>query len=249
MTQNNDHDRDRDRDPADDTGENGAVAPAPSGGALAALTSLGTMLNTVDTASVAGRSGLPMLTFKREGDGTWAYGQKKTIVEDDSLWAVNPLTFKRGYICFGLANKVLGEKLLPVSQPMPEVAELPDLGFPWQEEWAVNMKCLSGADAGVEVVFKTTTTGGAQAVAGLIDTIRDRINGGQHDGKVSPIVHLEKDSYQQPPYGKIWFPVMAITDWMSLDGPATAPTSPPPPPTPPTSPTSAAEQPRRRRVA
>ena len=200
----------------DDNGA-GAVAPAPAGGALASLTALGTVLNTVDTASVAGRSGLPMLTFKRDGDGTWAFGQKKTIVEDDSLWAVNPLTFKRGFICFDDANKVIGEKLLPVSQKMPEVAELPDYGFEWQQQWAVNMKCLSGADAGVEVAFKTTTVGGIQAVAGLIDTIRDRLNGGQHDGKISPIVHLEKDSYQKPPHGKIWFPVMTITDWMSLE--------------------------------
>ena len=79
---------------------------------------------------------------------------------------------------------MLGERLVPVSQPMPDVAELPDKGFPWQEEWAVNMKCLSGADAGTEVVFKTTTDGGIQAVAGLIEAVRDRLNGGQHDGKV-----------------------------------------------------------------
>jgi hypothetical protein len=243
MANDHDHDPDRDRD----DGESGAVPAAPTEGALTALTALGTVLNAVDTASVAGRSGLPMMTFKREGDGTWAFSQKKTVVEDGSLWAVSPRSFKRGYICFSDANKVVGEQMLPVSQPMPEVGDLPDKGFEWQQQWAVNLKCLSGADAGTEVTFKTTTVGGIQAVAGLIDAIRDRLNGGQHDGKVSPIVHLEKGNYQNPPYGKIWYPVMAITDWMPLDGPATAPASPPPPPTtPPTA--SAAEQPRRRRV-
>ena len=106
-------------------------------------------------------------------------GQKKTVVEDGSRWAINPTTFKRGYICFGTANKVIGEQILPVSQPMPDVTTLPDKGgFEWQEQWSVNMKCLSGADAGIEVVFKTTTVGGIQAVAGLIETIRDRLNGG-----------------------------------------------------------------------
>ena len=45
------------------------------------------------------------------------------------------LTFKRGYICFGDGNKVLGERLVSVSQPMPDVTELPDKGFPWQEQW------------------------------------------------------------------------------------------------------------------
>ena len=77
---------------------------------------------------------------------------------------------------------------MSVSQPMPDVTELPDTGFEWQEQWAVNMKCINGADAGTEVVYKPTTVGGVQAVAELIETVRDRLNGGQHDGKVAPIV-------------------------------------------------------------
>ena len=87
---------------------------------------------------------------------------------------------------------------------MPDVAELPDKGFPWQQQMAVNLKCVYGTDAGTEVVYKPTTDGGIQAVAGLIEAVRDRLNSGQHDGKVSPIVLLEKDSYPHPQYGKIW---------------------------------------------
>ena len=33
-------------------------------------------------------------------------------------------------------------------------------------------------------MFKTNTVGGIQAIAGLIEAVRDRLNGGQHDGKV-----------------------------------------------------------------
>jgi hypothetical protein len=103
------------------------------------------------------------------------------------------------------------------------------------------MRCLDGADAGVEVVFKVTTVGGSQTVVGLIEAVRDRINSGQHDGKVVPITRLEKDSYSHVKHGLTWFPVLTIVDWMPLDGrpaPAPKPVSPPP-----------AEQPRRRRVA
>ena len=163
------------------------------------MAALGTALNNVDTASVVGRSGCPMLQFKRDGNGTWTFGQKRTVVEDGSCWAVNPSTFSWGYICFGDDNKVIGERLVPVSQPMPDITELPDKGFEWQEQWTVNLKCVDGTDAGTEVVYKPTTVGGIQAVAGLIEAVRDRLNGGQHDGKVSPIVHLEKDSYQHRP--------------------------------------------------
>jgi hypothetical protein len=237
-----DHDDRHDHDHDNDNGANRApvAAAAMSSTALTSLAALGTVLNAVDTASVAGRSGLPMLRFKRDGNGTWTFGQKGTIVEDGSSWAVNPLTFKRGYICFSPDNKVVGEHLLSVGQPMPDVTELPDKGFKWQQQWAVNLKCIDGTDAGTEVVYKPTTVGGIQAIAGLIEAIRDRLGGSQHDGKVSPIVHLEKDSYQHGQYGRVWTPMMRVVDWMSPYGPAPAPapTSPPP-----------AEQPRRRRVA
>ena len=198
------HDNDRDDDHANDNGADRAIAPAPAGGALTSLAALGAALSNVDTTSVVGRSGMPLLVFKREGDGTWSFGQRRTVVEDGSRWAANPTTFKRGYICFD-GNKVLGEHLVSVSQEMPNPAELPDKGGPWQEQWAVNLKCLDGADAGVEVVFKSATDGGLRAVVALIDMVHDRLNAGQHDNKVSPIVHLEKDSYQHVEFGKVWF--------------------------------------------
>jgi hypothetical protein len=241
----NDHDQDRDSDHANDNGEHERpggkqVASAPAGGALTSLAALQTALANVNTAAIIGRSGLPMMLFKREGSGTWGYGQTRTVPEANSRWALNPLTFLYGHICFGDNNKVLGERLVPISQPKPMITELPDMGFPWQEEWAVNMKCLGGADAGVEVVFKATTDGGIKAVVLMVALVRDRINGGQHDGKIVPIVLLEKDSYQHSQYGKVWFPVLNTVDWMSLDGPAPAPEP---------APQSSIEQPRRRRVA
>jgi hypothetical protein len=218
-----------------------AIAPAPAGGggALASLTALGAVLNSVDTASVIGRSGLPMLQFKsRESNGTWMFGQERNFPEDGSHWAVNPMTFRWGYVCFGNdKTRPPRDRLVPVSQPKPDVMELPDQGnAEWQEQWTVNLKCVNGTDSGTEVVFKSTTIGGIQAVAALIEAVRDRINSSQHDGKVAPIVRLEKDSYQHSQYGRVYTPVLMIVDWMTLDGPAPAPASPPP-----------AEQPRRRR--
>jgi hypothetical protein len=235
-----DHDNHLDHDNDNDDVQR-AVAPAPTAGALAALTALTAGLNKVDTSSVIGRSGLPMMQFKREGDGTWSYSQKRITVEANSRWAVNPTTFQRGYVCFGEGNKWLDERMALVTQDMPDVTTLPDHRFPWIPQWSVNLKCLDGADAGVEVTFKSTTDGGV-ALAGLINIVRDRLNGGQHDGKVAPITQLRKDSYPHSQYGRVWFPVFDVIDWMPLSGPAPAPAPAPasPPPT---------EQPRRRRVA
>ena len=160
-----DHDRDSDHAHANDNGKGeherpgSKIAPAPAGGALTSLAALQTALANVNTAAIIGRTGLPMLLFKsRENSGTWGFGQRRTIPEEGSKWAVNPMTFKYGYICFGDNNKVVDERLVSVSQPKPVITELPDTGFKWQEEWSVNLKCLDGADAGIEVVFKTTTT-------------------------------------------------------------------------------------------
>ena len=244
-----DHDRDSDHAHANDNGKGeherpgSKIAPAPAGGALTSLAALQTALANVNTAAIIGRTGLPMLLFKsRENSGTWGFGQRRTIPEEGSKWAVNPLTFKYGYICFGDNKKVLDERLVPVSQPKPVITELPDMGgFEWQEEWSVNMKCLSGADAGVEVVFKATTDGAIKAIVLMVDEVRDRLNSGQHEGKIAPIVLLEKDSYQHPKHGPTSYPVLNRIDWMSLDGPA--PTPAPVEPTPPV------DQPRRRRVA
>ena len=243
-----DHEHDRDRDHANDNGKHERpggkqVASAPAGGALTSLAALQTALANVNTAAIIGRTGLPMLLFKsRENSGTWGFGQRRTIPEEGSKWAVNPLTFKYGYICFGDNKKVLDERLVPVSQPKPVITELPDMGgFEWQEEWSVNMKCLSGADAGVEVVFKATTDGAIKAIVLMVDEVRDRLNGGQHDGKIVPIVLLEKDSYPHVKHGPTAIPVLNRIDWMSLDGPAPAPA--------PVEPTPPVDQPRRRRVA
>jgi hypothetical protein len=230
-------DPDLNPNPANDNGE--AVASAPNALATTALTALAAIFKTVDTSAVGNRPIHPLMQFKSREGGIWTYGQKKTIPEPGSLWAINPASFQWGWVCWGDSSKILGEKLVPISQPLPDVTAMPDKGFPWLQEMAVNMKCVSGVDAGTEVVFKTNTEGGKGEIIRLIEAVRDRL-GGQHGGKVSPIVRLENSSYPHPQYGKTWVPLLTVADWMSLDGPAPAPTpaSPPPP----------AEQPRRRRV-
>jgi hypothetical protein len=254
---NQDRDRDRgsehdrvgeqDRSGEHDNGGDEAIASAPAGGAVTSIAALQTAFKRVDTTGFT-RTGLPMLLFKsRENNGTWVYGQKRTIPEEGSRWAVNLATFKWGYVCFPENGKAI-ERLVPVNQPKPLLTDLPDTGYDWQDEWTVNVRCISGADAGVEADLKATTDGGLQAVVGLFDTIRDRINSGQHGDNVLPIVLLEKDSYPHPQHGRTSIPLLTIVEWMSIHGPAAAPASPPPPP-PKAPQAAAAEQPRRRRVA
>jgi hypothetical protein len=241
-------DRDRDREPKH---EGQAIASVPKEAALAStsLTALSASLSNVVRSATFGGSSKPILSFRSREEGIWTIGQQGTVVEEGSTAAVNFASLRHGYICFSDDNKVLGEHLVPASQPKPILADLPNYGPPWQEQIAVDMKFIDGADAGAEVVFKPTTRGGLNVLLGLIDTTYNRIHGDQYDGKNVPIVRLGRDSYQHQKHGRILVPLLTVTGWMSPEGPAPASAAPPPPPQTPAPATPAAEQPRRRRVA
>ena len=177
------------------------------------------------------------------------FGQRKTIPEPGSKWAANPTTFTWGYVSFGANNKRAGEVMVPVSQAKPDITKLPDTGFPWQDQMAVNMKCITGVDAGVEVIFKATTDGALTALNELLEKVRNQIESEKgkgktiHDAEIAPFMLLENDSYPHREYGKTWIPILTIVGWMPLSGPAPAPAPAPAPEPPPV------DQPRRRRVA
>jgi hypothetical protein len=189
----------------------------------------------------------------RTNGGVWLYGRAQTIVEDGSLWAIDPRTLQHGYVALS-GNQLLGEKMEPIDQPMPDVTKLYQVGVPYQVQMSVDMRCIDGVDAGVEVTYKTTSVGGIQGIEDLIAALRDRLSSDLHDNKLSPVVTLGKSGYTHPQYGPQCNPVLEIGDWMPLDGPPPTPAPAPTPPSPasPSSPSSASaanEQPRRRRVA
>ena len=231
-----DHDPDHDPDHANDNDASNAPSLQPAASALAPLTALGRYSSCRHHVHRRPLNS-PAHAIQEPRGGTWVFGQKRTIPEHDSLWAVNP-PIQVGLDLLGDGNKVIGESLVPISQPLPDVTELPDNGFPWQQQMAVNLKCLDGADAGTEVMFKPTPKAAREARRIDRDDMRPSQRN-QHDGKVSPIVLLEKDSYPHSQFGKVWTPTLTVVDWMLLSGPAPAPKPTSPPPT---------EQPRRRRV-
>jgi len=268
MSQGNDHDHDRDSDhnpdrARDHANDNGGeheglgskpIAPAPAGGALASLAAIEAALGRVDRSSLVVGSVRPLMLFKSREGGIWVFGRNRITPEPDSQWAFNPLSFRWGFVCFDEQNKPT-ERMVSISQPKPDVTTLPDTGFPWQEQRAVDVQCLNGADAGVEATLKVNTVGGVQAIDGMIDTLLKRLNSGkqEHKGKLVPIAHLKSDSYQHVERGKIYIPVLDIIDWTSLDGPAPKPEPEsvlvePTPPTGSAPGVATADQPRRRRV-
>jgi hypothetical protein len=146
--------------------------------------------------------------------GHWVFGADQTEVEDDSTWAVNPFSFVHGFIAWG-DGEVLGEKMVSVSQPLPELEAAPPMARKgWETQVGMSMKCLSGEDKGMEVRYTTTSVGGKRSVQALAVAIATQVD---TDPKLPvPIVTLEKEHYSHKSYGRIYTPIFKIASWMSM---------------------------------
>ena len=184
---------------------------------LPSVTSLSTALRALETE--VGAAGVVIL--KMDKTGHWVFGADQTEVEDDSTWAVNPFSFVHGFIAWG-DGEVLGEKMVSVSQPLPELDAAPPMARKgWETQVGMSMKCLSGEDKGMEVRYTTTSVGGKRSVQALAVAIATQVDA---DPKLPvPIVNLEKEHYSHKSYGRIYTPIFKITSWMSMTDEAGTP--------------------------
>ena len=157
--------------------------------------------------------------LKMDKGGHWVYGANQSEVEDGTTWAVNPMSFVHGFIAWG-EGEVLAEKMVPVTEPRPEVGVAPpDAKKGWEVQVGMGLKCLSGQDKDLEVRYTVTSVGGKRAVQQLGVAIATQVETDQ--SKPVPIVRLKKDHYQHKSYGKIYTPVFEIVEWISMDGKST----------------------------
>ena len=179
---------------------------------LPSVQSLSTALRSIQQD--VGPSGVVIL--KMDKTGSWVFGADQTEVEEDSTWAVNPFSFVHGFIAWG-DGEVLGEKMVPVSEPLPEMdVAPPNAKKGWETQVGLSLKCTSGEDKDIEARFTTTSVGGKRAVQTLAIAIAEQVEKDQ--GKPVPVVRLGKDHYQHKSYGKIFTPVFEIVEWVSMDG-------------------------------
>lgn len=199
---------------------------------LPSVQSLSTALRSLE--STVAPAGVAIL--KMDKTGHWVFGADQTEVEDDATWAVNPFSFVHGFIAWG-DGEVLGEKMVPVSQPLPELdAAPPNSKKGWEAQVGLSLKCLTGDDKGTEARFSTTSVGGKRAVQTLAMAIASQVDKDQ--SKPVPVVKLKKDHYTHKSYGRIFTPVFDIVEWVGMDGEASeAPEA------------EQADEPRRRRRA
>jgi hypothetical protein len=191
-----------------------------SGANLPSVKSLATALRTIETDV----GGAGTVIIKMDKTGHWVFGADQTEIEDDSTWAVNPFSFVHGYIAWG-DGEVLAEKMVSVSQPLPELeAAPPGAKKGWETQVGMSIKCLDGEDKGMEARYTTTSVGGKKGVQALAVAIATQVEKDQ--SKPVPVVELGKEHYTHKSYGRIFTPVFKVLDWVSMDVEAQAEEAP-----------------------
>ena len=179
---------------------------------LPEVKSLSTALRTIQAD--VGATGTVII--KMDKSGHWVFGADQEEVEADSTWAVNPFSFVHGYIAWG-DGEVLGEKMVSVSDPLPEMDDAPPMAKRgWETQVGMSMKCLSGEDKGLEARYTTASAGGKRGVQTLAVAIAEQVDKDQ--SKPVPVVLLKKEHYQHKSYGRIFTPLFDIQSWVSMDG-------------------------------
>ena len=181
-------------------------------GKLPSVQSLTTALRSLE--SEVGAAG--MVILKMDKTGHWVFGADQTEIDDDSTWAINPFSFVHGFIAWG-EGEVLGEKMVPVSEPLPEM-DTPPPGAKrgWEMQVGMSLKCMTGEDKDMEARYNVTSVGGKRAVQKLALDIATQVEKDQ--SKPVPVVRLKKDHYTHKSYGRIFTPIFEITQWVSLEG-------------------------------
>ena len=182
-----------------------------AGSNLPSVQSLSTALRSMETESSAVSA-----ILKMDRTGHWVYGAGENEVEAESTWAVNPFSFVHGFICWG-EGEVLGEKMVNITQPLPELDAAPAGGKRgWETQVGMSLKCLSGEDKGLEVRYSTTSVGGKRSVQALAVAIATQVDDDQT--KPVPVITLKKEFYQHKAYGKIYTPLFDVVEWVGLGG-------------------------------
>jgi len=167
-----------------------------------------------------------LLRFMSREGGIWVFGIDGVENEEGALWAVNPLSFEHGYVCWK-NKKVAGEAMVPVGVARPVKEKLEDYGTytdgknkevqtKWDEQMSIRLKCVAGEDKGTEVDFRTSTVGGISCIKVVAKAVGARISAGKTD--VVAVVELVNDSYNHAEFGKTFIPEMTIESWLEMDG-------------------------------
>ena len=151
--------------------------------------------------------------LKMNKDGTWQYGIDATEPHPDSVWLIDPYSFGHGWIAWG-DGAVENEVYKYLNEPLPQKSSLDpvDAENGWEEQRGFALVCISGHDQGEQVVFKTNSKGGLDAIRAVADAVADVLDESDNDS-IYPKTLLRNTSYKHKKYGKIFKPIFELVGW------------------------------------
>lgn len=152
--------------------------------------------------------------------GEWIHGADEDEINPDSVFAVDTGSFCKGFQAWDDGD-LEGEEIRLLTDPPVTKAEL-ESGLDWKPLLGFQLLCIDGPDKGAQLIYKTTSRGGIDAVNRLMKEIVAQAKDPDNDGKVIPTIQLDNDSYRHKKYGKIYTPVLDVVGWIDAgDLPAT----------------------------
>ncbi len=193
------------------------------------------MLGALDTAQIATPASNTgdFSYLKMNKMGEWVYGAEEIEVNSDSVFVIDPMSYAQGYVAWSEDGDLIEEIMALAGQPPITLAGLPKLDVgTWQVQVAFALKGIEGAEDGVQVLYKTSSQGGKEAISGLLSQIIARGRSGKT--ACCPVVLLDTSNYKHKKYGKIFKPVLTVDDWLDVptSGEATMKAMVKPDPTP-----------------
>lgn len=188
-------------------------------GALASIASLKQgLMNVKETLILKG--GEPLLRMLT--DGTWVYGAENIEVQEGSYWQINPLSIEHGWASWTKhdgkeKNDLVGEVMVPFTQPIPPKDQLNNTGWPWEQQISFQLKCVNGEDVGEQTKYKARSVGSMDLSNEIINKLIAQLD--NRPELPCPVVEMSSSTYQHKVYGKTYTPVMTIVKWASMDGP------------------------------
>lgn len=181
--------------------------------------SVESMAKALGQASIdtdGGLNGRDLLRLDKK-DGCWLFGQDGIELEDGALVAVNPGSFMHGFISWASkGGNILGENMTPVTHPAPNRAELPNTGEKWDEQLSFEAQIITGEDAGVTLLYKTTAHGGKAFIRSVMRRIVSKMSEGPNF--IVPALTLSSTSYEHKVYGLVFKPEFDVAYWLSFQG-------------------------------
>jgi hypothetical protein len=176
------------------------------------IQSLITSLEVAQTATPSASSGdFQYLNLTKQGE--WLYGADELEVSDDSAFVIDPSSYAQGYVAWSKDNDLLGEEMATAGQP-PVLLSALDNSLPWKAQVGFALKGIEGAEDGEQLLFKTSSQGGKEAISALLAKILAKAKAGE--SAYCPVVLLDSSNYKHKKWGKIFKPVLTVDEWVEV---------------------------------